>query len=97
MLSTILPEGLDDEHHLSLLSRSDSPSRRVPGKEHFKLGEGKAGLTQIQTGVPGWQGPRLQSVAGLERLTSVGSGADRLREGPRALQGWTTFRLFHFL
>ena len=44
MLSTVPPAGLDGEHHLSLLSRSDSPSGRVPGKEHFKLGKGKAGL-----------------------------------------------------
>lgn len=44
MLNTVPPEGLDGEHHLSLLSRSDSPSRKVPGKEHSKLGEGKAGL-----------------------------------------------------
>ena len=68
-----------------------------PEKNISSLGKGRQGCTQIQTGVPGWQGPCLQSVAGLERLTSVGSGADRLREGPWALQGWTTFRLFHFL
>lgn len=58
-----------------------------PEKNISSLGKGRQCCTQIQTRVPSWQGPRLQSVARLERLTSVGRGADKLREGLQALQG----------
>lgn len=94
MLSTVPPEGLDGEHRLALLSHSDSPSRNVPGKEQFKLGEGKAGLHSNTD-----RGARLAWTPSPEcgRIVETHECGQRGRQakgGPPGAAGLTIFRLF---